>query len=122
MFERTLDTEHVFGHHGSMSRTRVRRRRRIAAAMMSVAVGVVLSAPVAGALARHATQAHPRVLPAKRWEQVYVVRPGDTVWSIAVGVAAGADPREVVDAIAVRNGIDAGAVVPGQSLVIPRVA
>ena len=51
-----------------------------------------------------------------------MVRPGDTVWSIAVGAAGGADPREVVDAIAVRNGIDAGAVVPGQALVIPRVA
>ncbi len=53
---------------------------------------------------------------------MYVVRPGDTVWSIAVGVAGGADPRDVVDAIAVRNGIDAGDVVPGQALVIPRVA
>jgi LysM repeat protein len=91
--------------------------------MVSVAVGVVLSAPVAGALARHATPADdPLVVPAKRWERVYVVQPGDTVWSIAVGAAGGADPRDVVDAIAVRNGIDAGAVVPGQALVIPRVA
>ena len=90
--------------------------------MVSVAVGVVLSAPVAGALARYAKPADTRILPAKRWEQVYVVRPGDTVWSIAVGAAGGADPREVVDAIAARNGIDAGAVVPGQALVIPRVA
>jgi nucleoid-associated protein YgaU len=122
MFETSLDSEHVFGHHQAMGRTRVRRRRRIAAAKLSVAIGVVLSAPVAGALARHAKPADPRVLPAKRWEQVYVVRPGDTVWSIAVGAAGGADPRDVVDAIAVRNGIDAGAVVPGQALVIPRVA
>ena len=91
--------------------------------MVSVAVGVVLSAPVAGALARHAhAGGHRRSLPARRWEQVYVVRPGDTVWSIAVGAAGGADPAGVVDAIAVRNGIDAGAVVPGQALVIPRVA
>ncbi len=122
MFETALDSEHVFGHHRTMGRTRVRRRRRIAAALVGVAVGVVLGAPVAGALGRHSTQEDPSVRPAKRWEHVYVVRPGDTVWSIAVDAAAGADPREVVDAIAVRNGIDAGDVVPGQSLVIPRVA
>ena len=121
MFETTLDSEHVFGHHRAMGRTRVRRRRRIAAAMLSVAIGLVLSAPMAGALARHATQTDARVLPA-RWEHVYVVQPGDTVWSIAVGAAGGADPRLVVDALAARNGIDAGAVVPGQALVIPRVA
>jgi hypothetical protein len=122
MFERTLDSEHVFGHHRAMSRTRVRRRRRIAAAMVSVVVGVVLGAPVAGALSRHPEQADAKAVPAKRWEQVYVVRVGDTVWSIAESVAQGADPRAVVDAIAVRNGIDAGAVVPGQAIIVPRVA
>lgn len=90
--------------------------------MVSVAVGVVLGAPVAGALSRHPQPAETRVLPARRWEQVYVVRVGETVWSIAERAAGGADPRALVDAIAIRNGIDAGAVVPGQALVIPRVA
>ena len=122
MFERTIDTEHVFGQDGSMSRTRVRRRRRIAAALGSVAVAIVLSAPVAGAWGRHGDASSAEVQPARRWEQVVVVQPGDTVWSIAEAVAGGADPRAVVDAIATRNGIDAGAVVPGQSLVIPRLA
>jgi hypothetical protein len=122
MFERTLDTEHVFGHHGSMSRTRVRRRRRIAAALGSVAVAIVLSAPVAGALGRHGETSSTKVQPARRWEQVVVVQPGDTVWSIAEAAADGADPRALVDAIVTRNGIDVGAVVPGQSLVIPRLA
>ena len=122
MFERTLDTEHVFGQHVLMSRTRVRRRRRIAAALGSVAVAIVLSAPVAGALGRHGDATRTEVQPARRWERVVVVQPGDTVWSIAEAAADGADPRAVVDAIATRNGIDAGDVVPGQSLVIPRVA
>ncbi len=90
--------------------------------MVSVAVGVVLGAPVAGALSRHPQTADARVLPARRWEQVYVVRAGDTVWSIAERAVRGGDPRALVDAIAARNGIDAGAVVPGQALVIPRVA
>ncbi|MGZ5212774.1 MAG: LysM peptidoglycan-binding domain-containing protein [Actinomycetota bacterium] len=105
-----------------MSRTRVRRRRRIAAAMVSVAVGVVLTSPVAAALNRHPQTSDTRTLPAQRWEQVYVVRSGDTVWSIAERAAGEADPREWVDAIAARNGIAAGVVVPGQALVIPRVA
>lgn len=122
MFERTLDIEHVFGHHGSMSRTRVRRRRRIAAALGSVALAIVLSAPVAGALGRHGHASSTKVQPARRWEQVVVVQPGDTVWSIAEAAADGADPRALVDAIITRNGIDVGAVVPGQSLVIPRLA
>ena len=90
--------------------------------MLSVAVGVVLGAPVAGALGRHPQPEDAKIPPAKRWEQVYVVRAGDTVWSIAEGVAEGSDPREVVDAIAARNGIEPGAVVPGQALVIPRLA
>lgn len=121
MFEQTLDTEHVFGHHATMTRTRV-RRRRMAAALGSVALAIVLSAPVAGALGRHGDSLRTDARPARRWEHVVVVQPGDTVWSIAEAAAAGADPRALVDAIAARNGIDAGAVVPGQSLVIPRVA
>ena len=119
MFERTLDTEHVFGQHGPMSRTRVRRRRRIAAALGAWPWRSSLSAPVAGALGRHGGRIGTEVQPARRWEHVVVVQPGDTVWSIAEAAAGGADPRALVDAIATRNGIDAGAVVPGQSLVIP---
>lgn len=90
--------------------------------MVVVAVGVVLGTPVAGALSRRPQPADTKVLPATRWEQVYVVRAGDTVWAIAERAAGGADPRVLVDAIAVRNGINVGTVVPGQSLVIPRVA
>ncbi len=90
--------------------------------MLSVAVGVVVSAPVAGALGRHADPTNDTAPPAKRWEHVVVVQPGETVWSIAEEAAGGDDPRAWVDAIALRNHIDAGAVVPGQSLVIPRVA
>jgi len=48
-----------------------------------------------------------------------VVRPGDTLWSIARRVAPGQDPRGVVDAIADANGVEAGSLVPGQTLVLP---
>lgn len=49
----------------------------------------------------------------------YVVRDGDTLWSIATRLVPGEDPRPVVDAIAATNGVSAGALVPGQTLVIP---
>lgn len=49
----------------------------------------------------------------------YVIRAGDTLWSIAERADPGADPRPLVDAIAAANGVDAGALVPGRVLVIP---
>jgi nucleoid-associated protein YgaU len=49
----------------------------------------------------------------------YVVRPGDTLWSIAERLRPGEDPRPLVDAIERANGISAGDLVPGQSLRIP---
>jgi nucleoid-associated protein YgaU len=49
-----------------------------------------------------------------------VVHHGDTVWSIAAGHADGADVRQLVDRIIAANHLPAGgALVPGQSLVIP---
>lgn len=49
----------------------------------------------------------------------YLVRDGDTLWSIAERLAPGDDPRPLVDAIATANGVEAGALVPGSTLVIP---
>ncbi len=122
MFERTLDSEQTFGHHRTMTRTRVRQRRRIAAALLCMALALVVSAPVAGALGRHGGPAKVVVHPVRSWEEVYVVRVGDTVWSIAERMAGGGDPRVMVDAIAARNHLDAGAIVPGQSVIVPRAA
>ena len=48
-----------------------------------------------------------------------VVRPGDTVWSIAAGRFAG-DPRPHVEAILVANHLGSPALKPGQTLRIPR--
>ncbi len=49
----------------------------------------------------------------------YVVRSGDTLWSIARRVAPGEDPRPVVDPHQVTKRVVAGALVPGQTLVVP---
>lgn len=51
---------------------------------------------------------------------VVVVQPGETLWQIARTVDPGADPRELVTRIRDLNGLGAAAVVPGQSLVVPR--
>ena len=113
MFGSRLDIEHAFGHHEPMGRTRVRRRRLVA---LTVAIGVVgvLSGPVAKAVG---VGGAPEVSPAR----TYVVRPGDTLWSIAKSSAPSVDPRLVVSAIASANRVDPGALVPGQQLSIPAV-
>lgn len=51
----------------------------------------------------------------------YVVRSGDTLWTIATELAPGRDPRLVVDALVQANHVDPGALVPGQALVVPSV-
>ncbi|MGZ8571546.1 MAG: LysM peptidoglycan-binding domain-containing protein [Actinomycetota bacterium] len=94
-----------------MSRTRV-RRRRLAVLVMGAVVGGFWVGPVAQALGGSAE-------PVPVAARSYVVRSGDTLWSIAGRVAPGRDPRPVVDAIAAANQVGPGAIVPGQTLLIP---
>jgi LysM repeat protein len=51
-------------------------------------------------------------------ERAYVVKPHDTLWSIAVSHYAG-DPREAVWQLQQRNGLRSAMLVPGQRLVLP---
>ncbi|MEM9613321.1 MAG: LysM peptidoglycan-binding domain-containing protein [Actinomycetota bacterium] len=50
-------------------------------------------------------------------DHIHVARSGDSLWSIAVGLAPDADPRPIVDALAEANGGTALRV--GQQVVIP---
>jgi LysM repeat protein len=113
MFGSGLDIEHPFGHHAPMARTRVRRRRLVA---LCVAVGIAgaLSGSVANAVGVGGTQQ-------AKSSRTYVVRPGDTLWSIATRFERSTDPRIVVDAICSANGVDPGGLVPGHQLSIPSV-
>jgi Tfp pilus assembly protein FimV len=93
-----------------VSRTRVRRRR------LTLTISVAL---VAAAWAGPAV----RVLgspetPARVSRASYVVRQGDTLWTIARELAPGSDPRPVVDQLSAMNGVDAARLVPGQTLVV----
>ena len=94
-----------------MNRTRVRQRRLALFAAAAVVAGF-WAGPVARAFGDSA-----RPLPVS--SRSYVVREGDTLWEIAGLVAPGRDPRPVVDAIARANGVAAGDLVPGQTLVLP---
>ncbi len=50
-------------------------------------------------------------------EQAYVVKPADTLWSIAAGRYG--DPREGVYELRRRNDLHGTTIVPGQVIVIP---
>jgi LysM repeat protein len=51
-------------------------------------------------------------------EQRYVVKPGDTLWTIATRHYAG-DPRDAIYRIDRRNHLGGSVIVPGQRLVLP---
>ena len=51
-------------------------------------------------------------------KRTYVVRPGDTLWSVAQRTYAG-DPREGVWKIEQRNHLGGATIVPGEKLVVP---
>ena len=94
-----------------MSRTRVRRRRLTLAVSLTL-VAAAWAGPAVRALG--STEDPVRVA-----RTSYVVREGDTLWSIARRLSPAGDPRPVVDRLATANGVDAGALVPGQTLLVP---
>ena len=110
MFGSVLDSERVFEHHRPMTRTRV-RRRRLVLVLSATAIAGAWAGPVAGALGG------PETVQVARTS--YVVRSGDTLWSIAGILSPGEDPRRLVDAMAAVNEVDPGALVPGQTLIVP---
>lgn len=52
-------------------------------------------------------------------ERIWVVAPGDTLWTIARQVAPGQDPRRTVEILRQANGLRSAALRIGQHLVIP---
>ncbi|MGH2540106.1 MAG: LysM peptidoglycan-binding domain-containing protein [Actinomycetota bacterium] len=92
-----------------MHRTYV--RRRIVAVAVALGVVAVTGGPIARALGAGET-----VRPVSA--RTYVVREGDTLWSIVSSTAPGRDPREVIQLV-VSAEPDAISPVPGQVLSIP---
>jgi hypothetical protein len=112
MFDSALDIEHAFAQHERVARTRVRRRRQT---LLVGATVLVLTLAARGAQALGEGEVG-RVRPAGL---EHVVQAGDSLWSIAVRVSEGTDPRMIVDAIERANGIEGQPIVPGQRLRIP---
>lgn len=92
------------------------RRRRLAALVLTIGVttgGVALTRAFTSGTFGSGSGDPPA---APITEDVYVVQPGDSLWSIAERVADGGDPRPIVDALREQHG-DA-AVEVGQRLII----
>ncbi len=92
------------------------RRRRALLSFLAVLVVVLLALPwgetggrsgVAGTVTTRALSPH----------SVYVVQPGDTLWSIARRLDPSTDPRPIMAELAARNGGDV--VAAGAALVLP---
>ena len=95
---------------------RIYRRRRIAVlcAALSVLVLPALVFAASGASTSVTPVSAPVAPAAAPASSVYIVQPGDTLWSIAHKVEPQADPRDVVDHLVELNG--SGALQPGQRL------
>jgi hypothetical protein len=94
------------------------RRRRILVAVLAVALVLVMAQ--AGAALGGSSLATPERRPASASASARtsgrstVVRPGDSLWSVAARLAPGSDPRPVVDALAAaRHGT---VLVPGETI------
>src|SRR6266508_1437922 len=94
-----------------MTRTRVRRR------WLTLTVSVALVAAAWAGPAVRALGSPER--PTRVARSSYVVREGDTLWTIAHKLAPGSDPRPIVDGLSATNDVEAGELVPGQTLVVP---
>ena len=72
---------------------------------------LVCAATVAVGLAAHGSSgAGPK--------RIYVVRPGDTLWSVAQRTYSG-DPRQGIWELEQRNHLASATIVPGEKLVVP---
>jgi LysM domain len=90
-------------------RTRIRRRRLVALLIAVALVGAIATAGRAlldAAVTVEPSSPEPVDVPARQPTvgQTYVVKPGDTLWSIAAAIAPDSDPRPVVDALRDANG------------------
>lgn len=85
----------------------------LAFASVPLAVGIAFAALSGGsAIASDADTAAVSV-------ETVTVMPGDTLWSIATGVAPDADPRDVIGEISRMNLLRGGELQIGQTLAIP---
>jgi hypothetical protein len=103
-------------------RTRLTRRGRRVVWAFAVLLLVAVLTPVLLALASGAQAANHGLPPSavRASMRHVVVKPGQSLWSIALNAEPQADPRAVSQQIMEFNALDSQVVVPGQSLWVPR--
>ncbi len=107
---------------GRVRRTRLTRRGRRVVWASAVLLLVAVLTPVLLALASGAQAANHGVPPSavRAAMRHVVVKPGQSLWSIALNAEPQADPRVVVQQIMDFNALGSQVVVPGESLWVPR--
>ena len=107
---------------GRVRRTRLTRRGRRVVWASAVLLLVAVLTPVLLALASGAQAANHGVPPSavRAAMRHIVVKPGQSLWSIALNAEPQADPRLVVQQIMDFNALGSQVVVPGESLWVPR--
>jgi nucleoid-associated protein YgaU len=98
-------------------RARQVRRRRLALGVAVVALVTGLAVPWSATGGRALARPIARYGPSVASATVYVVQPGDTLWSIATKFDRVGDPRSLARAIARETGSDT--VVPGERIAVP---
>jgi hypothetical protein len=103
-------------------RTRLTRRGRRVVWVFAVLLLVAVLTPVLLALASGAQAANHGVPPStvRASMRHVVVKPGQSLWSIALNAEPQADPRAVSQQIMEFNALGSQVVVPGESLWVPR--
>ena len=103
-------------------RTRLTRRGRRVVWAFAVLLLVAVLTPVLLALASGAQAANHGLPPSAVQASMrhIVVKPGQSLWSIALGAEPQADPRTVIQQIMQFNALGSQVVVPGESLWVPR--
>jgi hypothetical protein len=101
------------GRRRARGGVRLTRRARLLAAVLTLALGVAIGSWLGPLLAGGGDDLQLAGV------QSVVVQPGDTLWSIASGVAGTADVREVVDRIQQLNDLRGTVLIPGQVLELP---
>jgi hypothetical protein len=100
------------------ARSAAARRRSVLLGVVAVALIVALALPWGGAGTHTLAAPGPAQAGATTLHGgAYVVRPGDTLWSIAEGLDPRGDPRRIVAELSAQVGGDT--VIPGERLELP---
>lgn len=91
------------------------RRGRLLLTMLSLLTLVAVAVLATGGVPASAGSEPGSAATAER----VTVRPGDTLWAIALREAPGVDPRQTVDAILDLNALESSAVQAGTVLLVP---